>query len=107
MDVRGKKIFKIFFNLENSRQKQSIIKELKTDNCTFDKTNDIMGVMCDCYEKLYSSNKVSDNYIDEYLSSVEIDNVLSENDANFCEQFPSSEECTEAVMNLKLNKSPV
>lgn len=42
-----------------------------------------MGVMCDFYEKLYSSNKVSDNCFDENLSSVEIDNVLSENDANF------------------------
>lgn len=82
--LEGEKSSKYFLNLEKSRQKQSIIKELKTDNCTFNKTNDIMGVMCDFYEKLYSSNKVSDNCIDEYLSSVEIYNELSENDANFC-----------------------
>lgn len=82
--LEGEKSSKYFFNLEKSRQKQSIIKELKTDNGTFNKTNDIMGVMCDFYEKLYSSNKVSDNCIDEYLSSVEIYNELSENDANFC-----------------------
>lgn len=58
--LEGEKSSKYFFNLEKSRQKQSIIKELKTDNSTFDKTNDIMGVMCDFYEKLYSSNNVSD-----------------------------------------------
>lgn len=109
MDVRGGKIFKYFLNFEKSRQKQSIIKELITDNCIFDNTIDIMGVMCDFYlkkKKKNSLNEVSDNCIDEYLSSVELDYVLGENESNFCEQFPSSEECTVAVMHLKLNKSP-
>lgn len=51
-----------------------------------------MGVMSDFYQNLYSSNKVSDNCIDKYLSSIKLDNVLSDNDASFCEQFPSSHE---------------
>lgn len=48
-----------------------------------------------------TKNKISNNFIDEYLSSVEFDNVLSENDSNFFEQFPTCEECIKAVMNLK------
>lgn len=76
---KGEKSSKYVLNLEKSRQKQNIIKELKTDNCTINNTNDIMSVMCDFYKKSYSSNKVSDNCIDEYLSSVKLDNVLSEN----------------------------
>lgn len=51
--LEGEKSLKYFLNIEKSRQKQSIIKELQTDNCTFNKTNDIMGVMCDSM-KIYT-----------------------------------------------------
>lgn len=44
---------------------------------------------------------MSDNCINEYLSSAELENVLYETYASFCEQFSFCEECTKAVINLK------
>lgn len=49
---------------------------------------------------------MSDNCINEYLSSAELENVLYETYASFCEQFSFCGECTKAVINLKLDKSP-
>lgn len=49
---------------------------------------------------------MSDNCINEYLLSAELENVLYETYASFCEQFSFCEECTKAVINLKLDKSP-
>ena len=62
-----------------------------------------MHAMCNFYKNLYSSQNISDNEIDDYLQSVELENEMSDNDIKLCEEFPSSDECTEAVKNLKLN----
>ena len=62
--------------------------------------------MCKFYEHLYSSKSVKDDDIDNYLSSLNIDSVLSEKDKELCDAFPSLDECEDAVKNMKPNKSP-
>ena len=48
---------------------------------------------------------VPDDEIDNlYLSS--LNSVLSDRDKEFCDTFPSLDECEEAVRNMKPNKSP-
>lgn len=61
--------------------------------------------MCNFYEKLYNSNSIPDNEINSYLEDCEIKH-LTENDKKMCDSFPTLEECKDAVMNLKSNKSP-
>ena len=104
--LEGERCSKYFLNLEKSRQKQSVIKELKVNENHFENTNDILGAMCNFYTSLYSSDNIPDEFIDNYLASLELEKVINENDANSCEEFPSLAECTDAVTNLKTNKSP-
>ena len=66
---------------------------------------DILGDICNFYEKLFSSNSIEDNDINSYLKDCKI-NPLTENDKNICDSFPTLDECKDAVMNLKANKSP-
>ena len=104
--LEGERCSKYFLNLEKSRQKQSVIKELKVNENHFENTNDILGAMCNFYTSLYSTDNIPDEFIDNYLASLELEKVINENDANSCEEFPSLAECTDAVTNLKTNKSP-
>ena len=55
---------KYFLSLEKSRQKQSVIKELKVNENHFENTNDILGTMCNFYTSLYSSDNLLDEFID-------------------------------------------
>ena len=83
-----------------------MINEIETDEKIKLETNsDILGEMCNCYEKLFSSNSIEDNNINSYLKDCKI-NPLTENDKNICDNFPTLDECKDAVMNLKANKSP-
>ena len=62
--------------------------------------------MCKFYEDLYTSKSVDNNDIDSYLQSLHLENVLTQEEKTYCDSFPSIEECTAAVSNLKNNKSP-
>lgn len=48
-------------------------KEIRSSTC------DILGEMCNFYEKLYNSNSIPDNEINSYLDDCEIKH-LTEND---------------------------
>jgi hypothetical protein len=104
--TEGEKCTKYFLSLEKYRQKQNVINELEVNNKYISKTSDIINAMCNFHENLYSSQNISDDEINEYLESVELENEISDDDIQFCEEFPSLEECTEAVQALKLNKAP-
>ena len=53
-----------------------------------------------------TSKSVDDNDIDNYLHTLALDNILSQEENYFCDQFPSIEECGVAINNLKCYKSP-
>ena len=61
--------------------------------------------MCSFYEKLYTSKNINDVDIDNYISNIEI-RSLSPVDKEYCDEFPTLEECRDAVFNMKANKSP-
>ena len=101
-----RKIPIFFLGLEKSHQTSNVIKELKIDNGNTVKTdNEILGQMCSYYEKLYQSKNRDDLEIDNYLSNSNIPQ-LSPTEKETCEFFPSIDECKEAVLNMKPNKSP-
>ena len=102
----GEKNTKYFLGLEAKQQSSNVIREIKSDgNDSITSQSDIMGEMCSFYEKLYTSKNISDTDIDNYLSNTEIPK-LSSNDKEYCDEFPTIEECREAVFNMKANKSP-
>ena len=104
--TEGEKNTKYFLGLETKQQSYNVIRELKSDEngiCTTQ--NDIMGEMCSFYEKLYTSKNINDVDIDDYLSNIEIPS-LSSVDKEYCDEFPTLEECRDAVFNMKPNKSP-
>ena len=103
----GERNTKYFFGLEKSHQSNNVIKKLVTnENIHVNTNNDILGEMCNFYENLYTSKNINDNDIDNYLQSIDIEKTLNDEEKLFCDKFPSLEECTDAVMNLKPNKSP-
>ena len=61
--------------------------------------------MCSYYETLYQSKNIDDTEIDNYLSNCNIPQ-LNPIEKETCELFPTIEECKEAVLNMKPNKSP-
>ena len=45
-------------------------------------------------------------YINSYLSETKFDNILSHDEASLCDGLLTEQETTDAVINMKLNKSP-
>ena len=64
--------------------------------------NNIYGIrnIFNFYKTLYSSQN-----IDNFLSKVD-NPILSEDDKNVLEKFPTFQKCTYAVNNMKADKSP-
>ena len=103
----GEKGSRYFFDLERKHQSNNVIKELvNSNNKHIHTNNDILGEMCKFYEDLYTSKSVDNNDIDSYLQTLHLENVLTQEEKTYCDRFPSIEECTAAVSNLKRNKSP-
>ena len=81
-----------------------MINEIGTDEkIKLDTNSDILGEMCNFYEKLFSSNSIEDNDKTRHLKDCKI-NPLTENDKNLSDSFPTLDECIDAVMNLKANR---
>ena len=77
----GEKNAKYFKSLEKQRQSNNVIEKLKLDNGK--EVNGDIEILKEIgyfYRKLYSSNGVTEAQVEEYLSSVELDNILSETD---------------------------
>ena len=104
--IDGEKNTKYFLGLENAHQSHNVIRELKCENDILIRNQSkILGKMCRFYEALYSSNMKEDIDIDNYLLNSHVPKI-TQDDKDFCNSFPSMEECTDAVRNMKLNKSP-
>jgi hypothetical protein len=60
------------------------------------------------YKKLYSSQTTNETDIEQYLSNtpVEAMQTLNDNESETCNGQLSIQECTDALENMKLNKSP-
>ena len=102
----GEKNTSYFLNFEKRHQSSNVIKELKThEGMNVDNDCEIIGEMCKFYAKLYTSKEISDENIDAYLENINV-SIIDQKDKELCENFPAIEECKDAVMNLKNNKSP-
>ena len=105
----GERSTSYFLGLEKKRQSNNCITSLKDVNGLSQSADkDILTVASSFYSDLYTSCQTSDHSINEYLDSINKEKVnkLTEAEAELCEGLVSLHECTEALGNMKLNKSP-
>ena len=57
------------------------------------------------YHKLYSSQQTSTDALNNYFGSVHLENKLSPNDSKTCKGKLTVNDCYDAMINMKLNKS--
>ena len=101
----GENSTKFFLNLEKSRQKKKVIRQILTDNghLIHDQTL-IINEQLRFYAELYSGTSTDDDSRVEMLN--ELSKSLSPADANLCELEITANELKVALFAMDSNKSP-
>ena len=98
---------KYFLSLEKRRQTYNKIDKLQnrhgTDICN---DSEILKECTDFYSDLYRSTSPQKQEIDCFLNSIDFNQILSDEDKNFCEENISEEEILTVLKRLKKNKAP-
>ena len=102
---QGEKSSKYFFGLEKSRQCRKVINSLKVNNQVITDKIEILKQEVIFYKRLYQSENAN-NDCDTYLNSIELENILTEEQAEKCEGLLTFEQCSKTIHNMKSNKSP-
>jgi hypothetical protein len=89
-EIEGECNPKFFKSIEKSRQTRNVIESLITDdNIEVNEQQEVLKVIGEFYEKLYSSNNVQQEEINQFLNTVPIDTILSAKQQNELENMPS------------------
>ena len=92
--------------LEKQRQvKKSISKLLDENNKVIKEQGEILSTIKDYYEKLYTSNKTDGISSKKYIFDFKLDKILNDKAKLDCDGEVTDTECSEAIGNMKLNKS--
>jgi len=103
----GEKSTRYFLGLEKIRQGNNTITMLIDQNGTIkDNDEDILAVASDYYKQLYQSVSPSDDEINDYIRSIDIENALNDDEKLLCEGKVTFAECESTVKAMKRNKSP-
>ena len=103
----GEKNNSYFLGLEKQRQvKKSISKLLDENNKVIKEQGEILNTIKDYYEKLYTSKKTDEISSKKYIFDTKLDNILNNKEKLDCDGEVTDTECSEAIGNMKLNKSP-
>ena len=102
----GEKSTKYFYSLERKHQLSNVINQLVGENGEIiEDPSELLNECCSFYDKLYTSDLITDISIDNYLSDIQTP-VLNENEKQKCDLEVSELEIYEAIKNLKSHKSP-
>ena len=103
---QGERNTKYFANIEKHQQQANCIKMLSDkDNNLITDNNGILKECTNFYRELYTSSKPSQDDINNYLSTLDL-NVVNEQDKIICEKEINDSECWEAILKIKENKAP-
>ena len=103
----GEKCTSYFFNLEKTRQKANVIREIQDENgALHTEDNEILKTTDNFYTKLYDTKNIPQEKINEYLEKVELENTLDNNQKQMCDEPFSEKEFNDVIKNLKKGKSP-
>ena len=92
--------------MEKKRGSDKDINSLSINGREINRDSDIL---CECkkyYEQLYQEDNISDVAMDQYLESVQLENILSQTDREFLDKPITKDECKDALFSMKENKSP-
>ena len=102
----GEKNTKYFLSLEKNRQENNTIQSLKIGNTKVTGNSRVLREVTSFWENIYKSQEVNDQDIEEYLADISLERVLADKEQLICEGLLTIEECSEALKNMKSNKSP-
>ncbi len=103
----GEKSTKFFLNMENKHQTYNKIDKLKLDNGEFVENDaDILKETVRFYSTLLSTKNPDPREIEDYISSTDIPNKLSNEEKTKCEGLVTKKECFNVIQKMKPNKSP-
>ena len=103
----GEKCTKYFFSLERKHNMNNTIKQLKRQDGTITSTNaEILEEQYNFYEKLYTKDNISKECIKNYLKNTKNHTCLKDEDKDSLEGCLKDWECKNAILSMKLNKSP-
>ena len=68
-------------------------------------TNSIIGEMINYYTNLFKTTNIPTDKILTYLDNIEVP-MLNKKDKSMLDEFPTFEECKNAVLDMKEEKSP-
>ena len=96
---------KLFLGLEQQRQGNNVIRKIQTEHGHVSSNNEILTKIFNFYKALYQSRGPSKENISKYLKGIQFPQI-SNRHRELCENPFSEAEASDAVQNLKLNKSP-
>ena len=102
----GEKSTKYFLNLEKARQSRKTVKSLNVEGKTITDKYEILEEEVKFYQKLYSSDGIHTCDINNYLDNTAFTSTLTNQEASSCEGNFKIKELTEAIQEMKTNKSP-
>ena len=83
-------------------QTDNTITKIKDDTGKeYTKTIDILDTLIKFYKKLYSSNNIDDDKVQEYLINIKCEKITN-NEKKMCDELPTLEEYKLAIENMKI-----
>ena len=103
----GEKCTKYFFNLERKHNVSNTIRQLKKDDGNLTSTNaEILDEQYNFYRKLYTKDNIREECTKTYLNNITNHKSLKEDEKLSLEGKLKDWECRNAILNMKINKSP-
>ena len=87
-------------------KKKSISKLLDENNKVIKEQGEILNTIKDYYEQLYTSKKTDQISSQKYIFGTKLDKILNDKETLDCDEEVTDTEYSEAIGNMKLNKSP-
>ena len=103
---KGEKSNNYFLRLENERQSLNMIRKININGKIKSEDNDILFEIDNFYRKLYASDNISTESVQNFLANVNSNRELNETEKMLCEGQIKESECEQVIVNLKPNKSP-
>ena len=94
---------KYFFEKEVRNGKKKNIVEIRNNNITYTKTDDIVEQFRDFYSKLFCNEDIDTDLMTDFLNDLP---CLSDTDRNICDEEITMEEICKSLKGMDNNKSP-
>ncbi len=102
----GERNTSYFLQLEQFKQSSSVIRCLEIEDKEECDNVKILEEIGSFYGNLYTTAKVENESVSNYLKNIELPNVLSKEQRLMCEGLPQESEFKNVIANLKSGKAP-